>query len=441
MNDAANAPGTQRALWIATLMWVVGMTTVFPIWNDALEAVSVFTLDRIAWLVVVALCMAAVVRDPTMLRGWGWVEALMALSLGVALASWLSTVSAKSPDDLKRDLNLFLTALVMPFMAFVIARHCMWTAAQRLQSLRVLVVVIATFLIAVGCVQGLIDWRFLVAEAHQAVHQSRARGPFDNAVPYTLALSLIIPIAIGLYSCAAGPGRLPWVAICVGMLEALLLGQTRVVWIGVPVALIYFAIVCRRVRRPALTMAVAMVAAVALSAVGIDQRVIASTNGAAAQPRGTTSERIGNREPMYHRVAVWGTALNMVAHRPLVGFGFGARTFVSARDPYYASCCGVSAEWAVPCAVPHNEILNLLVLMGATGLFAYGALLFALWQLLATEAADSVIARAAQVGLIVLVLAAQAHDVMYLEAVQVLFFFIAGLAVPVLSTPLTEPSA
>ena len=87
------------------------------------------------------------------------------------------------------------------------------------------------------------------------------------------------------------------------------------------------------------------------------------------------------------------------------------------------------------CAVPHNEVLNLLVLMGVVGLVVYLGLLRVVWRLLSfarTSAAGRgalALAAALQAAAVVmLVISAQLHDMMYLSVVQVIFFFLVGLA-------------
>lgn len=424
------------ALWAATLVWIVGMATVFPLGNDALEAVSVFTFDRVAFLIVAVLFTVTIARNPDMLRQWGRMEALMSLFLGIIVLSWVMTLTQKTVVDVKRDINLLLTAFVMPYMAFAIARHVSVTRQQVASTCRLIVVVVATYLIVVGLIQALVDWRFLVAEVDQGVHRSRARGPFADAVPYSALLALLVPIALGLRAHESGRlRRAVLLVLCIGLIEALLLGQLRAVWIAVPLALLYFAALCLPARKSAVAVVAGILGAIVLSTAGLDLRLIAGPNGAVLQPSGSVSERIAGTESIYNRVAVWGTALNMIVHRPLFGFGFGARTFQTFRGDYYASCCGVSPEWAIPCAVPHNEVLNVLVLLGAVGLVAYLGLLRELWRLLSAHAADTApahatLAASVQAGLIVLVITALLHDVMYLSAVQVLFFFFAGLATP-----------
>ena len=134
----------------------------------------------------------------------------------------------------------------------------------------------------------------------------------------------------------------------------------------------------------------------------------------------------------------------MIAHRPLVGFGFGAHTFEMSRAPYYASCCGVSPEWAVACVVPHNEVLNVLVLMGAAGLLVCVVLLRELWRQLAAGRASAdplqaTLAACVLADFIMLIVTGQLHDVMYLYVAQVVFFFLAGLVASRVLQP--EPAA
>jgi O-antigen ligase len=423
-------------LWAATLIWVVGMATLFPLGNAALEAVSVFTLDRIAYLIVAALLAVAVARHPSLLRQGGRLEAMMALYLAVVLISWATTLPRKNGIDVKRDVNLLWGGFVMPYTAFLVARHAGWTRRQVAAALWVVVLGVGGFLISVGFVQGLIDWRFLVAARDQTTHFTRIRGPFRNAVPYAVVLSLIVPIALTLYA-RQPPGRkrLLLLALLVAFVEALVLSQVRVVWLALPLALLYFAATGLPARRSAAVFAAGLIVAVGLASIRVDARGIARAEGAAQQANGVGG-RLADAESAYNRVAVYSTALNMIAHQPLLGLGFGAHTFETSRSDYLTSCCGVSPEWAIPCAVPHNEVLNVLVLMGAVGLLVYLGVVREIWRLLsagraaAPEARSATLVAAVQADFIVLAIAFQLHDVMYLSVVQVLFFFLVGLVVP-----------
>lgn len=434
--DEAGGRADRLGPWLrgATLVWIVGMSTVFPAGNEALEAVSVFTFDRVAYLVVLALAGLWIASEPGVLRRLGAVEAMMALYAGIALLSWSTTLSAKTGVDLKRDIDLLLTSVAMPLTAFVVARHGGWSRSGATRSLWLVVALMTAFLLAVALVQALYDWRFLVAEAHYQVHRGRTRGAFPNALPYAAVLGVLIPLAVVVSGREANAGRRRAMGIaCAGLAEALLLSQLRVAWLAVPVALLWLALVCVPIRRLALIVAAGFSLLVALALVGIDLRLLAGSGGALQQRNASVRERLEDAEPTYNRVAVYATALNMIRHRPWLGYGFGGRTFVRERDPFFTSCCGVSPEWAVTCQVPHNEVLNLLVLMGIAGLAAFVAMIVVLWRRLTAVRRSGLdgpipLAAAAQAGILVLLVMGQLHDVMYLYTAQTLLFFTAGLA-------------
>ena len=255
----------QAWLWTATLIWIVGMATVFPIGNEALDAVSVFTYDRIAFLAVAALFGLTLARNPHLLRRWGRIETLMGAYLAVILVSWATTLPDKHLVDVKRDGALLLNSFLMPYLAFVIGRHGVRTRAQVVTALAVLVVGIGSFLIGVGFIQGLVDWRFLVAAADQTIHQSRARGALHNALPYSVVLALLAPVALLLVRLESR--RVPralLIVLCIGCVEALVFGQVRIVWLAVSAALLYLAAVRVWMQRSAVVFAGGMLAAIGL---------------------------------------------------------------------------------------------------------------------------------------------------------------------------------
>ena len=219
----------------------------------------------------------------------------MAVYLAVVAASWVATLPAKDAVDVKRDLNLLLCSFIMPFTAFVVARHARWTPRQVAAACMLVVVGIGAYLVVVGVIQGLVDWRFLVAEADQDFHASRARGPFPNAVPYAVLIGVLVPVALVLR--AQQPRR--WqralmLVVCIGLLEALILSRVRVVWVALPAALLYFAAIHRPMRRAAVVAGLGLLVAVTLASVGVDlQRDVLAPTAPACNRAGSVGERIG----------------------------------------------------------------------------------------------------------------------------------------------------
>jgi len=419
-------------LRIATVAWIAGMATLFPLGNDALEVVSILTFDRIAFLAVLALSAVEVIRRPRVLRHAGRVEAAFGAYLGVVLLSWLSSLSEKSALDAKRDGDLLLMCFAMPALAFAIARHGEWTHRQVRICAWVLFAGVGAYFVAVGFVQAFVDWSFLVPEAAWDVHRNRARGPFPNALPYSIVLALLLLLAPFLAADGLPRRQRWWIgALGAALLEAFVLSRIRIVWAALATALSFVAFTGPPMRRTSLLMLSGLALAMFVAYSGLDGRL--------ALPRGALrvegfSERVLDAEPVYNRIAVYSTALNMIRHRPLFGFGVGSRTFRNLKAEYYTSCCGVSVQWAESSDVPHNEILNLLVLMGVVGLLAYLGLVWTLWRSLSLaqeplpDPGEAALMTCVRAQFILLVGTAVLHDTMYLAQAQVIFFFFAGLA-------------
>ena len=347
----------------------------------------------------------------------------MAVYLAVILVSWATTLPHKNAVEIKQDADFLLTCFLMPFTAFLIARNTPWTPSRITVCLWVLVGGVATYLVLFGAVQYTYDWNFLVAEALKKVHPDRAKGPFENAVPYGVVLSMLVPLTLFLYLQARGRlARFALVAIAVGLVQGIVASKTRAVWIGLPVALVLPSLRHPRIRPLAalltadLALQVLLAPAIGLDFWGLQRRLI--------EP-----------EPLYARVAASATASNMAEHRPLFGFGFGMFTFQDDKADYYASWGNVSPTFAVYPNSPHNDFLNVLVCMGLIGFLPYLALLWTSWQVLSRPRAreqpggtvGGELAGFIQAVFAILLIAGQFHAVTRLSYVQVLFFFLLGI--------------
>jgi O-antigen ligase len=96
----------------------------------------------------------------------------------------------------------------------------------------------------------------------------------------------------------------------------------------------------------------------------------------------TIERRLTDISPIYNRLALWGTALNMAAHNPVLGVGYGYRTFNDAKLEYLVQV-GPSAlaRYALEPGVPHNEFLHVLATTGIVGFAAHAAVIYQAWRL------------------------------------------------------------
>jgi O-antigen ligase len=90
--------------------------------------------------------------------------------------------------------------------------------------------------------------------------------------------------------------------------------------------------------------------------------------------------RVMDMTPIHARIVTTATALNMVAHRPLLGYGFGRYTYDSGKWDYVVGAFGLSSQLAYGTGVPHNEYLHVLVLLGLVGFVPYALILILAWR-------------------------------------------------------------
>jgi O-antigen ligase len=145
------------------------------------------------------------------------------------------------------------------------------------------------------------------------------------------------------------------------------MARTRAPYVGLAAALGVVAIYDRRLRRPLL--AVALVAILTLI---VAWPLIMQLEFVKA--------RLLERSPVYNRVALAATSLNMFLHKPLFGYGFGRYTFREEHVKYLTGAGGVARDYAHYFDVPHNEFLHILVLLGCAGFLPYVGLLVLAWR-------------------------------------------------------------
>jgi len=399
---------------LLTMFWIGGVPFFLLFGNRLLGSVLFLHADRVAFLLAAAPLALATLRGARTLRPLTGVEKAMAAYLAVIFASWATTLPYKGLTVFKQDADFILTCFIMPYTAFVIARHTAWSRERITTCLWVLVAGVGGYLLIFGTVQYAYDWNFL---------SERSRGPFENGGVYGIVVSLLIVLTLFLYlQSRARPARALLLMIAIGLVQCVVASKTRAVWIGLPLALLLVALRYPRIR-----------AVAALSTAWLlGQLLLAPTVGV---DRLGLEQRLVQVEPIHDRVALTATASSMIGHRPLFGYGFGMFTFQGDKGDFYTSWGGVSAQSAVYPNNPHNDALNVLILTGVVGFIPYLALLWTSWRLLGRNRvrwrfSSPFVAQLAgftQAAFLVLLVAGQFHSVMYMSYPQVLFFFLLGI--------------
>jgi O-antigen ligase len=222
----------------------------------------------------------------------------------------------------------------------------------------------------VGAVQYYTGTSFFFSERYEHAGEQRAIGTLPAVVDYGMVLS---SGAVAAAVLLLRRPRLPKACVLAGafviIMGSVMLNKTRAVWVGVAVGLFITFVLERRFRRTLFaTAAVAVVA------------------GLLAYPFLVDSDFFKGRvmavHPIYNRIAIYATAINMILHRPIFGGGFGRYMFLEDKWEYLSGFGDVSSTWAVFPGVPHDEYLHVLALVGLVGFLPYAFVLVSSWRTL-----------------------------------------------------------
>lgn len=416
------------------VVWLAGAPSFFIPLNHAIEPLPIVTAERILWLLILVLLAVRLWRRRNLGPSLRALEWAMVAYVTVVVLSWLSTVADKDATTLKQDADFLASCFFMPATTFLVARSASWTVERLSMALWILVAGLGSYLIAVGFIQAGYDWNFLVAEEVRHIHPKRAKATFNNSLPYGLVLATLLFLTLFLrLQSSSRTVRLATTFIAVGLLECILFSKGRAVWLGTIVAL---AVMARG--RPTLRRFILLLILVLVGQIFLLPRVahlfpVWGTDRARIVAQ--FDRRLVETSPLQSRTAVYATAINMIRHNPLFGFGVGLSTFHREKSDYYASWGSVPPQRAAGPFVPHNEILNVLVLMGVAGLIPFAFLAGAVWQRLAGSQDQQDASHAwvpdlvltLRASFILLALFSVTHDLMYVSYVQLLFWFLLGI--------------
>ena len=179
-------------------------------------------------------------------------------------------------------------------------------------------------------------------------------------------MSLISAFAILVGSRDALARRVVAGALAI-MMVGLALSKTRAVYLGLLAVAVTMGTLIPRTRR-----AILVAALLGLTALVATWPVVSQSS--------FVRSRLMDPVPIYNRIALWGTAANMVIHKPVTGFGFGQRTFREERAGYFVTIGNVPPDYAFSLGATHNEYFNILVMTGLLGFVPFAAVLVMCWR-------------------------------------------------------------
>lgn len=284
----------------------------------------------------------------------------------LALAVLYVLVSAFAAGTLfaKRPLfRLIDTFGVLPFLVFLVAPLAFQTERHR-SILMVAIMVLGAYLGLTTIFEGihlnaLVFPRYIL-NPNLGIHVLRGRGPFLDAVANGFAM-FVCAMVCGVV--ASTRPRLRWQARTIAILcvVGIVLCLERSVWIGSSLGLLVALLLTPSLRRYVLP-----VASVVVTTVVVALAVIPGLEK-------TATGRVG--DPTWDRQNLVVAGLNMIAARPLTGFGW--TRFETDSGPYFQQSQNYPLEQDITQLNVHNVLLTYAVELGIVGvtLWALGLLM------------------------------------------------------------------
>jgi hypothetical protein len=356
-----------------SLVWVVGIPSVFTYANNVGSVLPLFTVERLLFVVLLGMLIAGTALGVRKAGRLDRIEKTSMLFLALMLLSMVLLWTTVSAQNWRADGAFWLTGYVMPLGAYAIARRIEWTEAK-VRWLLLAILCNAAFLALVGLLQYLFDFRSLNATYMETQHADesyvRGIGTFGASWEYGAVSAVFVLIGFFLLTTVRDAARrLGIVALMVAALVSLFISLTRAPMLALGVGVAAMALLDRPIRR-----------------ISVPVMVLGAFGLLLALPLLLSSESVMDRltelSPIYNRLALYVTSVNMGLQNLLFGVGFGERAFVHAAPDYMVSFGPVQANWMLGVAVPHNEFLHVWVTCGLPAL-----ILFALIFLMATHGA------------------------------------------------------
>jgi putative inorganic carbon (HCO3(-)) transporter len=303
---------------------VVALLNVDPAWPLSLGVVGqMFSgnwdligapvpVDRI--LIAVGL-LSLLLRARTSDDVFGGPPRLVHGALAVAAAYGIvSAVMAGTIDDRHARFALLDRYGLLPFVLFSVAPAVYATARQRRILLGTLVAMAGYLAYTAGAERIGVDALVVpgyITDPEVGIHIDRSRGPFIEAVANGMALFQgAVATALFAWLTPSRRARIAALVIVAACALGLLFTLTRSVWLSSSIALVAALLLARELRRYVLPVALLAVAGVSLAT--------ATIPGLADD----IARRRADQEPVWDRRNSNRAALEMLAARPLVGFGW-----------------------------------------------------------------------------------------------------------------------
>ena len=348
---------------LITFLWLIGQTTLFVFPNVYLNAIPGATVERALFLTLSGLLFLRAVFKRGPPERWLPIEVAMAVFLGIVTLSFLRGHMTYMLADLRSDLALLLDGYIVPMLGFMLIRRLEWRE-RHIELLFYLWLVAGVFQGVIGGLKVFFGVTTFAPTYWGAIHPDRATGTFSNASEYGAVLSIMLLLALFLYTRAREIlHRAALLTAMLVILGGILLCKTRAPWVGLVAALAFVYFYDPRTRP---VLIVGTVFSLVAAAVYLPFLI----------ESGLAGERIGELGPIANRLTLWLTSINMAIDNPILGIGSGATAFTEAKFDYATGIGELSAEWIIGVAAPHNDFFYVLTTTGMIGFVLYVTILY-----------------------------------------------------------------
>ncbi len=427
----------------ATLTWLAIAAPHLRLWAMAIAAIVIayplghtfwhleagplpLTIDRVFLIGVVALLVyrwraASFGGQPFLLVDYCLVGWLVWLTLSALVALPVDpTVLPTSP------LGRLAFSFWVPALLYVAARQSE-LSPRVIQYSCLALTLLGTYLAITAVAESTGQWWAVfpryIADPNLGLHFGRARGPALNSVCLGIYLSVCLWGAWTLIHSSPRWGQLVLLTTMSLMAVAVVLTQTRSVWLGLAASSLWMlsAYLPTQIRKPVTVAAIVVALAVGL---------VAKSNLVSMERENSVGDAAHSVE---QRAAFAYVSWHMVQDNPLWGVGFGR--FYDRKLPYLADRRQSFELESIRDLHHHNTFLSFLTETGMVGFVGFLAVLGGwsciAWRLSFDESRPTIYrfwGRLAIATLLIYVSSAMFHDVTLLPQDQWLLYFVVGVA-------------
>lgn len=264
------------------------------------------------------------------------------------VAMLIASVPAVNP---KSTVQMVLDSYMMPMLVYLFARR--WVSDRRSLSIAFIILIcVGVYFSALAIPEHFTGKNWFTISGRPAwieeeLETVRVQGPADSPTEFgsTVIVAMMLVLVKLAYEPRSGK-RFLYAAALTLMTIGICLTLRRAVYVGVVMAFLGLLLAAPKPRKLAGTI-------LAVSAVVLLVSWQSLVNSK------LYSVRIKDVKPLYSRAVTQATTLNMIKHRPILGFGVD--NFMTAKKDYLVPYKDIAYSYGRGVSTPHNSYMRIMV--------------------------------------------------------------------------------